>query len=127
MRAQCNKYIMIDRIFFTAQNQLPNPYGVLASEYDVVTDTFRNISIGIISNSWCSAVRLPVMSGPQRTLNPIHRLPGPWCIRPCLIKRACTRSLPAHWHQQYTRARAQMAPKLWFAADQLCCCPAGRP
>ena len=62
MRAQYNKFIMIDRIFFTAQNQMPNPYGVLASEYDVVTDTFRNLSSGIISNSWCSAVRLPLVA-----------------------------------------------------------------
>ena len=55
--AQYNKYIMIDRIFFAADNQTPNPYGLLASEYDVTSDTFRNLSSGIISNSWCSAVR----------------------------------------------------------------------
>ena len=58
MSAQYNKFIMIDRIFFTNQNQLPNPYGHMATEYDVTTDTFRDLSSGIVSNSWCSAVRL---------------------------------------------------------------------
>ena len=57
--AQYNKFIMIDRIFFAADNQTPNPYGHLATEYDVTTDTFRDLSSGIVSNSWCSAVRLP--------------------------------------------------------------------
>ncbi len=55
--AQYNKFIMIDRIFFAADNETANPYGLLASEYDVITDTFRNLSSGIISNSLCSAVR----------------------------------------------------------------------
>ena len=57
MRAQHNKFIMIDRIFFAASGQTSNPYGILASEYDVTTDTFRDLSSGITSNSWCSAVR----------------------------------------------------------------------
>ena len=82
MRAQYNKFIMIDRIFFAAQNQMPNPYGLLASEYDVVTDTFRNLSAGIISNSWCSAVRPPPVSGSQPCSCPIRRTPGPSCTRP---------------------------------------------
>ena len=54
---QYNKFIMIDRIFFTADGQNPNPYGHLATEYDVTTNTFRDLSPGITSNSWCSAVR----------------------------------------------------------------------
>ena len=57
MAAQYNKFIMIDRIFFSASGQTSNPYGILASEYDVTTDTWRDLSSGIISNSWCSAVR----------------------------------------------------------------------
>ena len=54
---QYNKFIMIDRIFFEADGQTPNPYGILASEYDVTTNTFRDLSSGITSNSWCSAVQ----------------------------------------------------------------------
>lgn len=54
---QYNKFIMIDRIFFEAGGQTANPYGILASEYDVTTNTFRDLSSGIVSNSWCSAVQ----------------------------------------------------------------------
>ena len=63
--AQYNKFIMIDRIFFAQNNQMSNPYGHLATEYDVTTNTFRDISSGIVSNSWCSAVRLPLPAGSQ--------------------------------------------------------------
>ncbi|KAK9834822.1 hypothetical protein WJX81_001214 [Elliptochloris bilobata] len=45
-----NKFIMIDRIFFHADGQTPNPYGILASEYDVTTDTWRDWSSGITSS-----------------------------------------------------------------------------
>ncbi|KAK9834905.1 hypothetical protein WJX81_007597 [Elliptochloris bilobata] len=48
-----NKFIMIDRTFYGTE--VPNPEGVKASEYDVATDTYRNLTSGIQSNSWCSA------------------------------------------------------------------------
>ena len=54
-RAQYNKLIMIDRTFYGTE--VPNPTGIKASEYDVVTGVNRNLSSGIQTNSWCSAVR----------------------------------------------------------------------
>ena len=52
---QCDKLIMIDRIFYWSE--APNPLGVRASEYNVTTDTYRDLRSGIVTNSWCSAVR----------------------------------------------------------------------
>ena len=52
---QFNKLIMIDRTFYGSE--APNPEGVKASEYDVDTDTYRNLSSGTVTNSWCSAAR----------------------------------------------------------------------
>ena len=75
--AQYNKFIMIDRIFFAADNQTPNPYGHMATEYDVASNTFRDLSAGITSNSWCSAVR--------------PRLPA--CLQPTADERRRARKL----------------------------------
>ena len=62
--AQFNKFIMIDRIFHDTRTYITpkNPYGLLATEYDVATNTYRNLSDGIISNSWCSSVRRPLIA-----------------------------------------------------------------
>lgn len=54
-RAQYNKLIMIDRTFYGSE--VPNPTGIKASEYDVVTGANRDLTSGIQTNSWCSAVR----------------------------------------------------------------------
>ena len=54
-RAQYNKLIMIDRTFYGSET--PNPTGVKASEYDVVSGANRDLTSGIQTNSWCSAVR----------------------------------------------------------------------
>ena len=54
-RAQYNKFIMIDRTFYGTE--VPNPTGIKASEYDVVTGVNRDLTSGILTNSWCSAVR----------------------------------------------------------------------
>ena len=54
--AQYNKFIMIDRTFYGA-DEPPNPTGIKASEYDVITNTNRNLTSGIQTNSLCSAVR----------------------------------------------------------------------
>lgn len=55
LRAQYNKLIMIDRTFYGGE--VPNPTGIKASEYDVVTGANRDLTSGIQTNSWCSAVR----------------------------------------------------------------------
>ena len=46
---------MIDRTFYGSET--PNPTGIKASEYDVVTGANRDLTNGIQTNSWCSAVR----------------------------------------------------------------------
>ncbi|KAK9834821.1 hypothetical protein WJX81_001103 [Elliptochloris bilobata] len=51
-RSYANTFIMIDRIFYGSE--APNPWVVKGSEYDVATDTYRNISGGILTNSFCS-------------------------------------------------------------------------
>ena len=51
---QYNNVIMIDRIWYGGQTL--NSTGITASEYDVQTNTYRNLSSGIQTNSWCSTV-----------------------------------------------------------------------
>ena len=78
------------RIFFAANNESANPYGLLASEYDVTTDTFRNLSSGIISNSLCSAVPLPAL---VKGLVDTEHTAAYEARRPCNGMRACTGAL----------------------------------
>ena len=87
--AQFNKLIMIDRTFYGSET--PNPTGIKASEYDVVTGANRDLTSGIQTNSWCSAVRTNQHRGDAGVLQ-THSLHMPSTV-PAAI---CTNIICSH-------------------------------
>ena len=127
--AQYNKFIMIDRIFFAADDQTPNPYGHMATEYDVTTDTFRDLSSGITSNSWCSAVRLLLMSGIQPCCCALGASSGPHASVPDPLHQpgftrflACTLKFAT----QHSALTQNILRAVRRALKLIICCPASR-